>query len=343
MARKDWATTDALKLAQELHEQPYRFGFSAILRRLECLFKDRPRLGKSLGVKDDVLRLSQEPSMTFAPSTLAAFDPATSKHAARLAVNFFGLFGPNGPLPHHLTEYARDRARNDNDPTFTRFVDIFHHRMLSLFYRAWADAQPTVSYDRPDSDQFSQYVGALFGIGLPSHRRRDEMPDLAKLYFAGHMSCQSRHPEGLQSILHAFFHIPVSMEEFVGTRFPLPEDAQCRLGTSPETGTLGHSFVIGTHIWSNQQKFRLIFGPVSYRDFQRFLPGGVSLRRLIAIIKNYLGEEMTWDLRLVLKKEELPKWKLGSTGQLGWTTRLTRKPIEKDIDEVLLHPVADFS
>lgn len=343
MARKDWTASGALELARALREQPYRFGFSATLRRLECLFKNKPRLGKSLGAKDDAVRLSQAPAMTFAPSTLSAFDPENDKHAARLAVNFFGLFGPNGPLPHHLTEYARMRMRNYDDYTFTRFVDIFHHRLLSLFYRAWADAQPTVSYDRPDSDHFSEYVGALFGIGLPSHRHRDEMPDLAKLYFAGQMSCQSRHAEGLQSILHAFFRIPVSMEEFVGTRFPLPEDAQCRLGKSQETGTLGQSFVIGAHIRSNQQKFRLIFGPISYKDFQRLLPGGASLRRLIAIVKNYLGEEMTWDLRLVLKKEELPKWKLGNTGQLGWTTRLTRKPIENDIDEVLLHPVADFS
>lgn len=341
MARKDWATPDAIALARDLHEQPYKYGFSAIMRRLECLFKNKPRLGKSLGVKDDAVRLAQEPSMVFAPSTLASFDPE-NEHAANLAVYFFGLFGPNGPLPHHLTEYARERRRNHDDPTFIKFADIFHHRLLSLFYRAWANAQPTISFERPESDHFSKYVGALFGLGLETHCQRDELPDMAKLFFAGQMSSQSRHPEGLMSMIHYFFHVPVKMEEFVGTWFPLPSDAICLLGVSEETGTLGHNAVIGGNVWSSQQKFRLTFGPLTYKDFQRFLPGGTSLKRLIAIIKNYLGDEMAWDLRLILKKEDIPKWKLGNTGCLGWTTRLTNKPIEKDIDEVLLHPVADF-
>src|SRR6478609_2460492 len=72
----------------------------------------------------------------------------------RLYVTFGGMFGPQGPLPLHLTEYARDRIINSADPTFARFLDIFHHRMLSLVYRAWADAQPTVQFDRPESDRF---------------------------------------------------------------------------------------------------------------------------------------------------------------------------------------------
>ncbi len=342
MARKDWSTSDALALAQKMQEKPYQFGFNAVLRQLECLFRDKPRLGKSLGVRDDMIRLCQQPTLEFAPSTLATFE-SENEHAARLAVYFFGLFGPNGPLPHHLTEYAQERQRNYGDLTFTRFADIFHHRLLSLFYRAWANTQPTISFERQESDRFSAYVGSLFGLGLPSLSKRDEMPDLAKLYFAGRLSAHSRHPEGLLSILHDFFRIPVRMEEFVATWFPLPEDAICRLGRSTETGTLGKSLVIGNYIWSNQQKFRLSFGPLSYKDFQRFLPGGKSLQRLIAIVKNYLGDEMTWDLQLVLEKNELPNWQMGSSGHLGWSTRLSGKTTDKEINEVLLHPVADFT
>ena len=76
-------------------------------------------------------------------------------------------------MPTHLTEYVRDRARNAGDPTFARFLDVFHHRMASLFYRAWAVAQPVVSLDRDNGDRFSAYVGTTFGLGEPALRKRD--------------------------------------------------------------------------------------------------------------------------------------------------------------------------
>ena len=105
---------------------------------------------------------------------------------------------PMAPLPLHLTEYARDRRRNHRDPTFQRFADIFHHRALSLFYRAWANSRPTVSFDRPERRTGSRCMrGALIGLGMDSLRNRDAMPDLTKLHFAGHLACQTRHAEGL--------------------------------------------------------------------------------------------------------------------------------------------------
>ena len=85
--------------------------------------------------------------MVFAPAALAAVEQAPDR-PPRLLVRFFGLFGPDGPLPLHLTEYARDRMRNWRDATFQRFADVFHHRALSLFWRAYADSRPTISFDR---------------------------------------------------------------------------------------------------------------------------------------------------------------------------------------------------
>ncbi len=112
-------------------------------------------------------------------------------------MHFLGLFGPDGPLPLHLTEYARDRQRNHNDPTLQRFIDLFHHRGLSLFYRAWADVRPTVSFDRPQRDRFGHYVGALIGLSTPGLRNRDAMPDLTKLHFAGLLAAQTEKRRGI--------------------------------------------------------------------------------------------------------------------------------------------------
>jgi len=213
-------------------------------------------------------------------------------------VHFLGLLGPNGPLPLHLTEYARDRERNAGDPTLVRFLDVFHHRILSLFYRAWADGQPTVSFDRPAQDRFAVYLGSLFGLGMPSLRERDEFPDRAKLYFAGRLAAQPRNAEGLAAIVGEFFGLPVAIEEFVGEWLTLPEEARWRLGRSAR---LAQTTVAGARTWQRQSKFRIVFGPLGEDDLQSLLPGGRRLRRLLALVRNYVGDSLSWDVRLQLK------------------------------------------
>ena len=100
-------------------------------------------------------------------------------------MRLFGLLGPNGPLPLHITEYARERMRHAGDQTLSRFLDIFHHRFVTLFYRAWAQAQPHVNHDRPAEDRFASYVGAFVGLLPAAFRERDALPDLAKFFHAG--------------------------------------------------------------------------------------------------------------------------------------------------------------
>ena len=176
---------DPPELAARLAAAPWAWSFYQAMRALEAHYADRPRFGRSVRPAQDAIRLAQEPSVEFAPATLAGFEPADGDEPARLLVHFFGLFGADGPLPLHLTEYARDRRRNARDAGFQRFADIFHHRALSLFYRAWAAGRPTVSFDRPAEDRFALYTGALIGLGMPALRNRDAMPDLTKLHFAG--------------------------------------------------------------------------------------------------------------------------------------------------------------
>ncbi|HOB62081.1 MAG TPA: type VI secretion system baseplate subunit TssG [Candidatus Competibacteraceae bacterium] len=339
MASPDRTSAYAVALLEALRREPYAFHFFQALRRLECLYREQPRLGKSSRLAEDPVRLAQEPSLAFAPSTLAGFQPGDEERPARLTEYFLGLFGPNGPLPLHLTEYVRDRSRNVGDHTLARFADVFHHRMLCLFYRAWADTQPTVSFDRPETDRFNVYVGASFGLGMPSLWQRDAVPDLAKFHYAGRLSNPIRNAEGLEAILADFFKLPAMIETFVGHWLPLAEVSRCRLGESPETGLLGMTAVIGERVWDCQYRFRIVMGPMGLADFQRFLPGSDSLRRLVDWVRNYIGDELLWDVNLVLRKEEVPPLALGEGSRLGWTTWLNSQPPEHDADELKLDAV----
>lgn len=334
----DTHRTTTHDLIERLRKQPHRFDFFEALRLIECHHADKPRLGKSVKAADDPIRVAQQPELDFAPSTLAAFVSGAHGFPPRLAAQFLGLFGPNGPLPLHLTEYARERLRHHGDHTFSRFADVFHHRMLCLFYRAWANSQPTVNHDRPETDRFAAYLGSLFGIGVPSVQNRDAMPDRAKLHFAGLLAGQTKHPEGLQALIGSFFGINVRVREFVGEWMEIAPHEQSRLGISPHSASLGLSVVVGARVWGCQHKFRIVLGPMGLDRYRALLPGGEALVELTAIVRNYVGDELTWDLNLVLRWQEVPSLQLDGGAQLGWTTWLGTKREEKDADELMLDP-----
>src|SRR5205814_9007031 len=96
---------------------------------------------------------------------------------------------------------------------FVEFWNVFHHRLLSLFYRVWAVNQKSVDFDRAGqiAEQFSRtenwtgprfrlYNGSFVGLGMPSVCQRDEISDLAKLFYSGRLTFKTRHAEGLGAI-----------------------------------------------------------------------------------------------------------------------------------------------
>ncbi|MGI9510180.1 MAG: type VI secretion system baseplate subunit TssG [Geminicoccaceae bacterium] len=336
MASQTRAEADALE--RSLADKPYKFSFLSAVRHLECRFRDRPRLGTAKRPGEELVRLGQDPYLHFAPATLASYEPGEADRPGRLSSYFFGLFGPDGPLPLHITEHAISRARHFKDRTFSRFADIFHHRLATYFYRAWAAARPTVSYDRPDQDRFANHVGALSGIGMETLRDRDAMPDLAKLFFAGHLANTTRHADGLAAMLEGFFEVPVTIEEFVPEWLELPTDCRLMLGMSGGGGVLGESATIGGSIYQCQHKFRILIGAMSLDAYQRMSPGGDSLEQLVAIVRNYIGYELDFDLQLILKRDDVPPIDLGKAGALGWTTWLSERTAETDADDMVINP-----
>ena len=338
MGRQDRSEKRDLNLYSALQRAWYRFDFFQALRRLECVYRDRPRIGRSARPTEDPIRLAQDPSLSFANSTLSSFRPGKGGRPPRLAGYFFGLFGPNGPLPIHLTEYAYDRLRNAHDPTVSRFFDLFHHRMLSFFYRAWANARPTVSFDRPDSDWYGVHIASLIGLGMPSFRNRDAMPDSAKLYYAGWLASRIRGPEGLQAMLFDYLRVPISIQEFIGEWIQLPRKACWRLGLSRDSGTLGKNVILGLKVWEVQNRFRVGIGPLTLLDYERFLPLGESLPVLVAFIRNYAGIALCAEINLSLRGTEVPPLRAGCFNRLGWTTWLTDRPLDRDVNDMTFMP-----
>ena len=338
-------TTDAWKdTLAAMAEEPWTYDFFQALRRIDARQPDKPRLGTARRPADEPMRLGQAPELTFAPAALHAVLPPEGHRPPRIEVRFFGLFWPNGPLPLHLTEYARNRALHHADPTFVRFADIFHHRLLLLFYRAWAQAQPVVGRDRPGDDSFADIVGSLIGVGLPQLRGRDPMPDEVKLHFAGLLTRQVRNADGLGNLLSGFLGRRVRVEQFAGHWMGLLEDERSRLGRLLRgrrnlSAQVGAGAVLGSMVWDRQHGIRLHIGPLDRRAFESLLPDGSALPAVMALVQQYLGHEFHWDLVLGHIAEQVQPSRLGRHARLGWTSWVGKpKPDRQGVAGLRLAP-----
>jgi type VI secretion system protein ImpH len=333
--------TNFVSFLEALAREPYQYDFYQVMRRLECAHPEMPRWGMALRPRDEPVRLGQDPELSFAPAPLASFTVASEGRHARLGIRLFGLLGPNGPLPLHLTEYARDRLRHAGDRTFARFLDMLSHRFVAFFYRAWAQSQPTVAADRPEDDRFHTFIGALFGIAPAAFRNRDSVPDEAKLAAAGLLAQQVRNADGLLSLIAGYFQVPVRVREFIGHWLDLARSDQTTLGATH--ARLGQGAVLGRRVYDRQYRFRIELGPLSRSLYESFLPTGELLRPLVDWVRTYVGFEYAWDVRLALVAEEVPVVALGEAGRLGWSSWLGLRPRGTPANDLVLEAEAALS
>jgi type VI secretion system protein ImpH len=327
------ASAAVAALFDRLEARPWSFHLYMALRAIEAAFADHPRLGRSTRLRDDPVRFGQEPALAFAPATLAAF-VRDGRGAPRLDSFAIGLFGPNGPLPLHLTEYARDREHNSRDATFRAFADLFHHRIVQLFYRAWAESQPVAHADRPRDDRFAFYVGALGGLGLDALGDRTAFPDHVRRHWAGLFGMPTRPAEGLRRVLEGFFALPVHVHECSGQWIRIPPPMRTRLALAESR--LGDSATLGEAVWDAAGKFRVIVGPVGLADFRRLLPGHPSLRRLAGMVDAWVDGELVWDLQVILRRDEVPATRLDRRSALGYTSWVLSRPATRDARDYVL-------
>jgi type VI secretion system protein ImpH len=308
-----------------LRDEPHAFTLFAALRLLEQLHPDRPRLGEARRLSQDAVRLGQPPHLIFAPVDVAALG-LSSTGALSLEQYGFGIFGPNGALPLHLTEYAFDRAKHRDDPAMADFVNAFQHRFIALFYRAWADGDPAVNLDRPETDRFLRYVGALLGLASPTSRSTAGVAGRAALGRAALFGQSSRSAESLERALSDNFGVEFHIRPFVGSWLEIPAEARTRLQAGSSAAVLGTGATVGARSWQVQNRFEIRVGPLRFAGFQALLPGTSAFSELAAIVRLYTNDEWSWQLCLTLIKGDAPGVALGRTSRLGWTSWLGGRP-----------------
>jgi type VI secretion system protein ImpH len=300
----------------EMREEPWRFDFFSVLRKLERSYPDRPRIGDSAARREEYVDLGQDPYMDFPASNLTRVEVSEAGRL-RIYIKFLGMLGPQGALPLTTTEESMEWLLMRDD-AFPRFLDLLNHRFLQLFFRAWADSRPVAQHDRPKDDRFIAYIGSMIGVGSAPYRNLDSVPDPGKLAFAGLIAPQTKSASRLKGFLAGLFDVKVEIEQFVGTWLTFePSD---RTGIGRAHSSLGVNVLVGASIFSVQDKIRIRIYSRNMQQFERFLPSGDLCEPLADAVFFYVGDQLEWETELAIPAGETVPTRLGSFGRIGWTS-----------------------
>ncbi len=324
----------------KLEEAPYEFEFFQAVRLLQLLTPGA-LVGKFAPPTTEAVRFGAHQMMAFPASQIQALERRPSGGPLML-VNFMGLTGPLGVLPLYYTELLLNRGRA-KDRVLGDFFDLFNHRFISLFYRAWEKYRFPIAYERDEQerDRFSHHLLDLIGIGTPGLQDRQSVADDSLIYYSGLLSLHPRSETGLRNILTDYFDVPVEVEQFIGAWYPLDNTTQCRFDAGNTVSEqLAVGAVVGDEVWDPQSAARIKLGPMTLRQYLDFLPNGTAHEPLRALLKFFSSGECDFEVQLVLKREEVPPCELGSEGevapQLGWCTWMKSAPFRRDPGDTIL-------
>lgn len=331
-------------LNQVLHDEPYRFEFFQAVRLLEKVFPEKRAVGRNAMPNEEIVRFRSRVAVDFPASEIHEFresvDDRTGEERREMLVNFMGMVGVSGVLPQPYTDLVLDRIRH-RDTAMWAFLDIFTHRAVSMFYRAWRKYRFPVGYER-GNDAFTGYLFDLVGLGTKGLRGRMSLPDESLLPYAGLIAQKPHSCNALENILSDYFGTTAKMQQFCGQWLVLERSDYTRLGK--QNSSLGESAIVGTRVWDQQSKFRVRLGPLDFKQFLAFLPNGSAYQPLKSIVKFMVGMELDFDVRLILQRKQVPSAILTTRAQrkpmLGWTTFLKTKPFKADDEQVLLQVAA---
>jgi type VI secretion system protein ImpH len=322
-----------------LAREPYCFGFFQAVRLLARILSGRQAVGRFHHPATEIVRFSAHATLTFPASEIQSLD-WQEEQQPWMAVNFMGLTGPVGVLPLYYTELVMERLRS-RDTGLRDFLDIFNHRAISLFYRAWEKYRLPIAYESSRQGAFLQLLLSIVGLGTPGLADRQTVRDESLVFYAGLMCQQPRSASALERLLGDYFGVPVEVEQFVGAWCRLDADTETRFrDTEGLSRQLGGGAVIGDEVWDPQSRVRLKLGPLALGRYLDFLPSGSAYAPLRAMTRFFSGDGMDFEVQLILDRNEAPPCVLGAEGReaplLGWATWVKSVPLDRDPADAVL-------
>ena len=279
--------------------------FFELVRRIGHDRPDLPRLGKAARPTQENVRFGQTPYLHFPPTEVAEIRQGNGNAEALIMTYFFGLLGVNGPMPLEFTDYVFQRSHNYYDQTWRRFLDIINHRFLTLFYRAWAENEQAVSFDRADDDKITDIIRALAGTPSDMFSVNRTFPYLTA-NFANHFGRFIKSRSSLEEILSHVVKADLKINDFVVSSYDIPKNARCRLGNR-ETSVLGQNIQLGRTYMSATREFEIEIGPMSFTESIKWMPGTKGFDLINKIVTAYLDRPLGYSLTFIVIGKTVPE------------------------------------
>ncbi|MFT5719136.1 MAG: type VI secretion system protein ImpH [Oleiphilaceae bacterium] len=341
-------------LAQKIDSSPWRFDFFQLVKLLENEMNASNEVGDFTPANLEAIKFKTNPQLNFEPAPIQSIQRVKNrskqnKHSesapketaqSELEVNFWGLNGSSGTLPFHYSELITQRIRN-NDYALRDFIDIFNHRSLSLFYKAWQKHRPWLQHPSKDKTvskyKINHHQAILKGLaGLSGEKNASfNKPEGAWLNYSGFASARICSASTLKQAINHHFGLSVRINEFKGQWESMPADVRTRLADRKSNGMnniLGVSALLGARCWNVQNRFEVEIVQIEYEQFMTLSPGSEKLNALYELIKFKVGTELDFDLILKVHKNKLhpASLEVGKLPQLGWNSRLQSRPKHKN-------------
>ena len=342
-------------LLKKIQNAPWRYDFFQLIRILEHYREDADPgrhasthnnqakaasnsapVGSFYPPHEEPVRFSMNPSMSFKSASVSSLNRGGADQIAhnkqwQVEVNFWGLVGSKGVLPFHYRELVLQRLRS-KDVAMKHFFDIFDHRSLSLFYRAWKKYRVAIIFEahqrldpKYNRDRYNEMIRGLLGLASKPDANFYQ-PGGAELNCAGLISRRICSPAALTQAIKQQFGLAVQILPYQGQWQAMPEDVQTRTGSlQGRNHILGQQAILGEKTWSIQNRFTVQIQDIDYDRFIKLVSGTEMLRSMYSLIRTMAGVALDFDLSLEVQQRKLPTSRLADAHTpplLGWNTKV---------------------
>jgi type VI secretion system protein ImpH len=312
------ARQQKVDIVEELLTKSSRFSYVQALRLLRFAYNDEEN------PLEDKLRTRARLSMEFPNSDIVSIEK--DKDFINLYVTFMGLYGESSPLPTFYTEALLEEKRNDKS-VMREFIDIFNIPLYQTYFKVWLKNQIGIRLNEFNDSKIENLLSLFCGVPQKNMRQSYEK-EFSLLKYAGLNMVYPRSAEALRALISDIIdYDKIEIEQCVATMAPIPSKQFCALGQ--ENSSLDEDLHLGNKIKDRMGKFRIEIFDLDADTFNALLPGGKKYHTIQKSVALYLGNELSWDLKLTLLESVKTSVTLGALkgtmlGMNSWLGRADR-------------------
>ncbi|RZI45513.1 type VI secretion system baseplate subunit TssG [Candidatus Finniella inopinata] len=320
MAIITWRQNPAV--ADALSKQVFEFEFDQAVAILESQQQTTP-IGEGSDPNAEAFEIKSHVSLANPSAELHKLHQKPGLKTT-LWVNFLSLAGIQGPLPTPYTELVLQRNRQ-KDFAFRDFLDIFNHRLASLWFRFRKKYRIGLSSVKPEKHPLGKTLLQLAGIQNPDRFMDDAASQRVFFTYNDLLWRRPHSAAGLLCLLNSYFQVPTTLDLFQGQWRQPKADELSLLGSRYHA--LGQSMILGRKSWDQAAGVLITLGPLSWSLFESFLPLNSSNGKLLKqICELYVGYDADLRLRLILQSKDVRPLILNRGFALGLNSWLSPEP-----------------